>query len=296
MNATAQGADGAHGPSEVTWPAAISVHPAAELFPLLAVSELAALAEDITAHGLMHPIVRDADGRILDGRNRYLACQLVGVSPDYQRHEGEPWSYVISTNLHRRHLTDGQRAMIGARIATRREGRPKTASPDAVSDLPPSAEQAAELLHTSRTHIQRAQTVLKHGTSELRTATETGAVPVATAARVATILPPDEQNEFVAKVDGGANPRLIAPPEHAPVPVPVSRIRTRSSYRNTGTLDRDAINRFVFAINGFRAGLDGVTAIDQSIMDSEVAQWVSDLTNGIAALTRFRKLLRERTA
>jgi hypothetical protein len=55
-------------------------HPVADVWPLLPEPELQALADDVKAHGLRHPIVRHRDGRILDGRNRYLACRKAGSS------------------------------------------------------------------------------------------------------------------------------------------------------------------------------------------------------------------------
>src|SRR5262245_1065618 len=72
--------------------------------------ELRRLAEDIGANGLIHPIVLDPDGRILDGRNRYAACQLAGTEPTFTTYDGDPVARILSANNERRHLTLPQRA------------------------------------------------------------------------------------------------------------------------------------------------------------------------------------------
>ncbi|MGA2065698.1 MAG: ParB/RepB/Spo0J family partition protein [Thermoguttaceae bacterium] len=88
-------------------------HPACLLFPKLGHQELQELADDIKANGLRNPIVL-YKGQILDGRNRLLACEIVGVEPRFVewRGEGSPIERVISENLVRRHLTSSQRAVI----------------------------------------------------------------------------------------------------------------------------------------------------------------------------------------
>jgi hypothetical protein len=91
-----------------------TAHPAAELFPLMGEVELRELADDIKANGQLEPIVV-WDNQILDGRNRYAACKLAEVAPRYEftnGNIGSPVVYVVSKNLHRRHLTVGQRAAI----------------------------------------------------------------------------------------------------------------------------------------------------------------------------------------
>jgi ParB-like chromosome segregation protein Spo0J len=62
----------------------LAVHPVAALFPMLADDELGELAADIKERGLLQPIVLDAEGRVLDGRNRLAACKKVGVEPTFR--------------------------------------------------------------------------------------------------------------------------------------------------------------------------------------------------------------------
>ncbi len=108
-------------------PAELEYHPAAALFPLIPVDgpEFGELVADIGEHGLLQPIILH-EGKILDGRNRYRACQHVGVEPRFEEWSGEsPTAYVLSLNLHRRHLTDGQRAAIAVRAKARFEEEAK---------------------------------------------------------------------------------------------------------------------------------------------------------------------------
>lgn len=92
------------------------VHPAAALFPMMAADELADLAQDIKANGLLQPIVLDTDGMVIDGRNRLAACAAAGVEPRYTTLNGhDPAAYILGANVLRRHLTQGQRAMVVAK-------------------------------------------------------------------------------------------------------------------------------------------------------------------------------------
>jgi molybdenum-dependent DNA-binding transcriptional regulator ModE len=91
----------------------LPAHPAAELFQLLPDDELRAMAEDIKKKGLDQPIVLH-EGKVLDGRNRLAACKLAGVEPRFVDWDGKgtPLDYVVSANLHRRHLTAEQRRKV----------------------------------------------------------------------------------------------------------------------------------------------------------------------------------------
>src|SRR4030042_6737746 len=106
-------------------------HPIANIFPLMSDNEIETLAEDIKKNGLIEPIVT-FEGKILDGRNRYLACESAKHSPALKPYLGsDPVSFVISLNLNRRNLNESQRGIVAAKLANMSQG--------AGTDLEPSA-------------------------------------------------------------------------------------------------------------------------------------------------------------
>lgn len=156
-------------------------HPLAGIFPLMAQSELDELATDIKARGQRAPITT-YEGKILDGRNRHRACLIAKAEPKFREFKNgeDPLSFILSANLHRRHLTTGQRAMVAAEIARLAEGRPKLGSPNkTTAPAVVSQSQAAQMVGVSVDSVQRAKTVLqdkaqakavKSGEKELNTA------------------------------------------------------------------------------------------------------------------------------
>jgi hypothetical protein len=111
------------------------VHPVAELFPMMSDEELDDLAEDIKANGLLHPIVLDESGMLIDGRNRFEACRRAGLEPECETLNGQdPVAFIMSSNDKRRHMKLGQRAMVAARICLIKNiSQPKAAKVAGVS-------------------------------------------------------------------------------------------------------------------------------------------------------------------
>ena len=104
-------------------------HDYASLFPLMDDAAFRDLVEDVREHGVREPIVM-FEGKILDGRNRYLAARDCGREyPVIEFTGGDALAYVVSLNLKRRHLTDSQRAMVAAKLAKLPRGRPTESSP-----------------------------------------------------------------------------------------------------------------------------------------------------------------------
>jgi len=88
-------------------------HPIASIFPLLGEEDLKALAADIAQNGLREPVVL-YEGKVLDGRNRWRACELAGATAETKDFVGDRRAalrLVWSANFHRRHLNPGQKAV-----------------------------------------------------------------------------------------------------------------------------------------------------------------------------------------
>jgi ParB-like chromosome segregation protein Spo0J len=159
------------------WRHHMKVHPAADLFPSMSETDLKALGEDIKAHGLLKRVAviedpNDDDKLILlDGRNRLDAMELVGLDIgfkdttwavfDEDLSNFDPYSYIISTNIHRRHLTAEQRRELIAKLLKATPGK--------------SDRQIADTVKASPTTVGtvRAKMEAKGDVSKLDTRTDT---------------------------------------------------------------------------------------------------------------------------
>jgi len=137
--------------SSASWREILPIHPAAQLLPRMTEQELRELGEDIKSRGLLQPIfilqesLGDADFRysLLDGVNRLDAMEVVGIKfeighdsrcgwmLDFESHshgelyvpvsvvvadDSDPFAFVLSVNLHRRHLTVEQKRDLIAKV------------------------------------------------------------------------------------------------------------------------------------------------------------------------------------
>jgi hypothetical protein len=181
-------------------------HEYSNIFPMIHETELHGLIEDIRANGLRDAITT-YQGKILDGRNRHRACEAARVNPIYTEYQGsDPLGFVMSHNLHRRHLTESQRAMAGARMANLKKGGDagihKSNTPMGALVPAVTIQRAAELSGSSRKNIERARPIVQNGIEELQDMVETGEVSIRAASEVAK-LPKEEQRKAVAGVAKG---------------------------------------------------------------------------------------------
>jgi ParB-like chromosome segregation protein Spo0J len=76
--------------------------------PPLKTSEREALAADIKANGVLHAVVIDEDGNILDGHHRYAICKTAPTVVVSGLSNEEKQAYTIRANLARRNLSPDQ--------------------------------------------------------------------------------------------------------------------------------------------------------------------------------------------
>jgi len=198
----------------------IEFHDAANIFPLDE-EHIAELAIDIQKNGQLVPIEL-INGKILDGRRRYLACQSADIEPTFKNVNPEnPFAYVLSLNVHRRQLTASQRAMAVDRGRELQESaakermsagggdrKSKTAKSGPVTVPEAIKGDTRDILGkaagVSGSLVDAARKVRKEGVPELAKAVEDGRLSVTKAAK-AVDKPEEVQRELAAaaKFSGG---------------------------------------------------------------------------------------------
>jgi len=208
-------------------------HPAADLFPMMTASEFEQLKTDISEHGIREP-AWTFNGTILDGRNRARACDELGmVLPTREYTGADPFKFVVSLNLHRRHLSESLRSLVAARIANLTRGGDRKSdefkvpngtlkNPDApkvAAPVSPAITQAdaAKMLNVSERTVKRAKQVLASGDTDLIAAVEAEQKTVNAAVTELRRRENAEQRAEIAKLDPGSpdkryNVIVIDPP------------------------------------------------------------------------------------
>jgi hypothetical protein len=163
----------------------------------------ASFCADIQAQGLRQAIVL-YEGKIFDGCNHYRACQATGTPYHTTEYDGtDPIGYVVSLNLERCHLSESQRAMVAAKLATLGRGNPASANQysngnaqicafplHTTDSTPVITQEAAARLNVSRRTVQQACKVMEETAPEMAQPVEAGAMTVS-AALPLTELPED---------------------------------------------------------------------------------------------------------
>jgi hypothetical protein len=188
------------------------VHPAAELFPLMEDKELQQLSADIVTHGQLQPCEMFG-GKLLDGRNRWIACGLAGITPMTREIETtadfDPWAYVTSKHLLSRQITKAQRALAAARLLDherslakerQRQGQEKLPDPE----LGQARDKAGKRFGVSGKTVEKADKVIAQGVAGLVALVERSEVSIS-AAETFSGFPRARQEKLITDGARGVN-------------------------------------------------------------------------------------------
>ena len=219
-------------------------HPASEIFPMMADEQYAEFREDVRKHGLQSSGLL-FEGKILDGRNRYRAALELCVEMNWSELEAEDnegfdaIEYVLTHNLHRRHLTASQRADVAAKLATMKHGGDRKSCDQ---ELNLSLDSVAKQLNVSVASVKSAKQVQAKGSDEVNAAVAQGKLPVSVAAKLVSAVPDKaEQTEIVAQGKTAVKQAVatewedVDDDEPAPTPKKQKGTDGRTTYKNNAS-------------------------------------------------------------
>jgi len=234
-------------------------HPIADVWPMMEEDKLRELADDIRKNGQLVPVWL-YEGKILDGRNRWAACQIAGVVPKAKEYAGdEPTAFAVAMNDRRRHMNKGALAAVAAELlpffeadAKRRQARkPKSESvpaklPEQIRGVE-SRQQAAKSVGVGERYVQDAKKV-KQEAPEVFERLKAGKITLQDAKREVAKKPTDDwrkderdrqtevQSGLTVVANASSDKNLIAWAERERVAV---RIDRGTRYGNPFVLDED---------------------------------------------------------
>jgi hypothetical protein len=180
------------------------------------------LVKDIDINGQREPVTIHED-MVLEGWNRVRACVELRRPVKVKPFEGnDPIAFVLSTNLHRRHLDTSQRALIAGKLPKVNHGGVRTKSP--IGDM--NIEQRAKFLNVGTKSVERADKVLEKCLPEIVTAIEQGNLNVGAAEALADKTP-EEQKALFYKYKDQKNSFALAAKEAKPARVNFSEVVER---------------------------------------------------------------------
>ena len=166
----------------------LEAHPFADLFPMASDDEIEGIAEGMAEHGFRADrAILIFEGKLLDGRNRRKALERAieikgsPISGYFLKFEGttqQALDFVLSENLHRRHLTTSQRALIAANLAHWELGMNQHS--EGSENLPTQGETAKSLSISDRA-LRSAKAIKDRGSEALTTAVQSGDLTIHTA-------------------------------------------------------------------------------------------------------------------
>jgi ParB-like nuclease family protein len=203
------------------------LHPACSAWPDYTEPDLLDLAADIESNGQANPIWLMPDGRVLDGKARWRACEIVGIKPLTEIYTGaDPELFAISQNAKRRHMEKAAIVLIAARLCIRAQGGDRRSEDFKLSPDNLKISDIAKSLAVSNSTVANAKIVNEKGAPNVVDMVNKGKVRLRPAAVYAAMTPIDKQRGASAKEIKAAKGPTLADlkrpwkPKPTPAPIP----------------------------------------------------------------------------
>lgn len=173
-------------------------HPLSSAFPAMSEEKFQELKDDIEVNGVFNPITI-YEGMVIDGWHRYKAANDLGMDcPETELDEWiDPRDFSIAQNKNRRHITMAQLAIATTDVFKwNPAGRPNNTV--LRTGLNKTTAELAKLSGVSETTIEKAKSVLKNASEEVKEAVKSGKIGLSKAKAISK-LPKDKQAGAIDK-------------------------------------------------------------------------------------------------
>lgn len=247
-------------------------HPLSALFSQydLVDEKLDDLAADIKEFGIREPI-KLYQGQVLDGWNRYTAAVRAKVEPvtinvGDDEPDFDPWAYVLSANVQRRHMTASDIAAVYL-LKGQSEVKQPAGVPNGTVTKGKSVREVADELGVSRGTAERIKKV-EQAEPEVRQAVINKEVSLDEGAKIAK-LPKEQQAKAVKE------PRVKG--EAAPAPKTPDQQLMDDAFG-----DMDPMEELERVTNDYQQALRTIAALQTDDATKQIAQ-LSDTVTGLEA-------------
>jgi ParB-like chromosome segregation protein Spo0J len=175
-----------------------SQHPLSSAFPAMTANEYQELKDSIEVNGVLNPITI-YEGMVIDGWHRYKAANELMVDfVEMDLDESiDPKDFVLAQNKNRRHITAAQLAIATTAVyAWVPRGRQNKSV--GTTDLIKTTAELAKLSGVSESSIEKAKSILKNATPEVKEAVKSGKIGLEKAKAISK-LPKEKQSGAIDK-------------------------------------------------------------------------------------------------
>lgn len=277
------------------------VHPLAEFLPMCTDDEFQEICKDVKKNGFQEPVKINTKNLLIDGRNRIEIAHAVGIEPSIEYKDvKDVLGYIMSENLHRRHLTPGQKAMLAEKIATIPKGCHVSTETSLLSK-----RAVAKKIGTSSASISRARTIRKLAPEEAKLV-EAGKMTMEqgyqtarrkkrNGASITKKSPLERQREALENapgLNGGLSPMEVDP-ELAGKPFEFTAkygfVNLHTKEQIETDKDKAAFSQWLGAIKRLRLPLTELLKIG-SFNQSNVKSWIRRTSDPAKLLTRYAEI------